>query len=182
MRNRLIPASALCCIAAVAAAAFGGGGNPSPPIIPDPRLTPGDVLPVTAKDVCVAGYTKKVRNVPEAVKMQVFRAYGIDPKTINTREWEIDHTQSLELGGSNSTKNLFPEKYDINWNGYQVGAHTKDHLENVLHALVCSGKISLAEAQEAIRTNPVTKTNWITAYRKYIGELPKWKPPTHKGG
>jgi hypothetical protein len=32
--------------------------HPSPPILPDPKLTPGDVLPVTKDDICVPGYTK----------------------------------------------------------------------------------------------------------------------------
>jgi hypothetical protein len=30
------------------------------PILPDPKLTPGDTFEVTAQDVCVAGYAKKV--------------------------------------------------------------------------------------------------------------------------
>ena len=39
----------------------------SPPIMPDPTKTPGDVLEVTKVDICVPGYTKKVRDVPESV-------------------------------------------------------------------------------------------------------------------
>jgi hypothetical protein len=34
------------------------------PILPDPKLTPGDTFDVTAEDVCVPGYAKKVRAVP----------------------------------------------------------------------------------------------------------------------
>jgi hypothetical protein len=37
-------------------------GQPTP-ILPDPKLTPGDTFDVTAEDVCVPGYAKKVRNV-----------------------------------------------------------------------------------------------------------------------
>jgi hypothetical protein len=29
------------------------------PILPDPKLTPGDSFPVTVQDLCVPGYTKK---------------------------------------------------------------------------------------------------------------------------
>jgi hypothetical protein len=29
------------------------------PILPDPKLTPGDTFDLTAKDVCVPGYAKK---------------------------------------------------------------------------------------------------------------------------
>ena len=31
------------------------------PILPDPKLTPGDTFDVTAQDVCVPGYARKVR-------------------------------------------------------------------------------------------------------------------------
>ena len=31
------------------------------PILPDPKLTPGDTFEVIAQDVCVPGYAKKVR-------------------------------------------------------------------------------------------------------------------------
>jgi hypothetical protein len=33
------------------------------PLLPDPKLTPGDVFDVTAQDVCVRGYAKKVQAV-----------------------------------------------------------------------------------------------------------------------
>jgi hypothetical protein len=32
------------------------------PIVPDPKLTPGDTFDVTAQDLCVPGYAKKVRS------------------------------------------------------------------------------------------------------------------------
>jgi hypothetical protein len=38
------------------------------PILPDPKLTPGDTFDVTAQDVCVPGYAKKVRGVPVWLK------------------------------------------------------------------------------------------------------------------
>ena len=44
--------------------------NASPLIVPDPAKTLGDVLQVTRADICVPGYSKKVRNVPESVKRQ----------------------------------------------------------------------------------------------------------------
>jgi hypothetical protein len=40
------------------------------PILPDPKLTPGDTFDVTAEDVCVPGYAKKVRAVPAWLKRQ----------------------------------------------------------------------------------------------------------------
>jgi hypothetical protein len=122
-------------------------------------LTPGDILTTDAKVVCTPGYTKTVRDVPQSVKNQVYRAYGITSH--KPGEYEIDHLVSLELGGSNSIRNLWPESYVTE----PLNAHVKDTLENVLHELVCSGKLSLKEAQKAIATN------WIQAYRQYVGPL-----------
>jgi hypothetical protein len=42
------------------------------PILPDAKLTPGDVFDVTAQDVCVPGYAKKVRAVPAWLKRQAY--------------------------------------------------------------------------------------------------------------
>ena|SRR6516164_7291952 len=47
------------------------------PILPDPKLTPGDTFDVTAQDVCVPGYAKKVRAVPGWLKRQAYAEYGI---------------------------------------------------------------------------------------------------------
>ena len=51
----------------------------SPPILPDPKLTPGDVLDVTLADIQMKGYSAKVRNVPVSVKREVYASYGISP-------------------------------------------------------------------------------------------------------
>ena len=119
-------------------------------------MTPGATLPVATGDICVPGYSKKVRNVPESVKQQVYAEYGITSH--QPGEYEIDHLISLEIGGSNSIKNLWPQSYITQpWN-----AHVKDKLENELHNEVCSGKIDLPTAQHDI------STNWIAAYKKYF--------------
>ncbi|VVM06166.1 HNH endonuclease signature motif containing protein [Methylacidimicrobium tartarophylax] len=129
-----------------------------PPILPDPKLTPGDTFPVGRADVCVPGYSKKVRNVPIALKREALRRYGVPLG--DRRDYEIDHLIPLALGGSNSIRNLWPQSRKTSpWN-----AGKKDFLEDRLHKLVCSGKVDLAEAQKAI------STNWIDAYRKYIGQ------------
>jgi hypothetical protein len=60
-----------------------------PPLVPDPQLTPGATLDVTTGDICVPGYTKKVRSVPAAIKKQVYAAYGMQDHA--PREYEIDH-------------------------------------------------------------------------------------------
>jgi len=69
---------------------------------------------------------------------------------------------SLELGGSNDARNLWPEPYQ----GEALNAHVKDRLENNMHADVGAGEVSLNDTQTEI------STNWIEAYRKHIGEPP----------
>ena len=158
MKNLSLPARV-----AVALSLLGGLGatlnvcaqpsGGSSPLLPDHTMTPGATLPVTARDICVSGYTKKVRNVPEAVKKQVYAEYGIARR--KPGEYEVDHLISLELGGSNSIKNLWPESYVTQpWN-----AHVKDKLENYLHAEVCNGHIALADAQKEI------SGDWIASYK-----------------
>jgi hypothetical protein len=55
---------------------------------------------------------------------------------------EVDHLILLELGGSNEIKNLWPEPDDP-----RPGWDDKDELENELHRPVCSGEMTLADAQ-----------------------------------
>jgi hypothetical protein len=70
--------------------------------------------------------------------------------------------QFLELGGSNSITNLWPESHRTSpWN-----AQVKDRLEDKLHKLACSGQVDIKTAQQAIASN------WIEAYKKYVGPNP----------
>ena len=128
-------------------------------LLPDPNVTPGDALSSDAQVVCVRGYARRERNVSAAEKKQVYALYGVRPST-QTRNGkrvriccEVDHLISLELGGSNDIKNLWPQPYLP-----RPGARQKDALENWLHQQVCSGKMSIADAQQAI------SSDWYTAY------------------
>ena len=109
---------------------------------------------MTKDDICTKGYSKKVRDVPTSVKRQVYAEYNVE---YIPHAYEVDHLISLELGGSNSVRNLWPESYSIYWN-----AHVKDALENRLHSMVCDGSISMEDAQKTI------STDWIGAYKNYF--------------
>jgi hypothetical protein len=130
--------------------------------LPRPGLTPGAVLTASARQVCVPGYATAVRDVPSAELDAVYRRYGVAHIPY---QHEVDHLVSLELGGSNSIRNLWPEPYAGRW-----GAHTKDGLENTLHELVCSGRLRLRHAQR------IESTDWVAAYRRYVGVPPATQP------
>lgn len=139
------------------ASASAAAGHVGPPdIYPDPSLTPGDVIAgVTAQQVCTPGYATSVRNVSTTEKRQVYRRYG--EKDVPGAA-EVDHFISLELGGSNAITNLWPERYSP-----APGAHEKDKVENYLHDRVCSGAMTLQQAQNAIRTD------WYAVYQQIAG-------------
>lgn len=126
------------------------------PIKPNPTLTPGAVLTQDLKVLCVPGYTSTVRHVTNKIKRQVFKSYGL--QNAKTNEYEVDHLVSLQLGGSNDIKNLWPQSYLT----VPLNAKKKDGLENRLHSLMCKGKISAEEVQKLIATD------WTVAYNKYM--------------
>ena len=126
-------------------------------------LTPGVALSVTRAQICISGYASGARDVSDAEKADVYARYDV--------VWvpyahEVDHLISLELGGSNVIRNLWPEPYAGRW-----GARTKDVLENRLHELVCEGRLSLASAQRQ------EAQDWVAAYRRYVAA-----PRTPSGG
>ena len=123
-------------------------------IRPDRELTPGDVFPyATRDDVCTPGWSREHRHVTESERYQVYVEYG---RRQGPGCCEVDHLIPLELGGTNTIKNLWPQPDDP-----RPGAAEKDQLENTLHRLVCAGQIPLAEAQQCIASD------WVGCWKKY---------------
>ncbi len=121
--------------------------------LPDPACTPGATFPdVTVQQICTSGYSSSVRNVPQSEKDEVYAEYGVTSHAPG--EYEVDHLVSLELGGSNDIANLWPQPASPT-----PGFHQKDQVENYLHDQVCSGKLSLQQAQMEIATN------WLAVYK-----------------
>lgn len=122
--------------------------------LPDAGCTPGARFSkVTTTRVCRVGYTAAARNVSTRTRKAVYASYDINPP-FNGRNGELDHLVSLELGGSNSRTNLFPEAARP-----RPGSHEKDRLENRLHDDMCNGQITMRHAQQLIAGN------WVNAYR-----------------
>ena len=77
---------------------------------------------------------------------------------MNPKDYEEDHLIALNVGGNpTDERNLWPESRKSERN-----AAKKDQLEFALYKLVCKGKVSLKEAQDAYRNN------WIDSYKKYV--------------
>ncbi len=121
--------------------------------LPDPACTPGAILETNPNKICQSGYASSVRNVPQSEKNKVYDEYGI--ASHSPGEYEVDHLISLELGGSNDISNLWPEAASP-----KPGFHEKDKVENYLHDQVCSGKMSLQEAQVQVANN------WLAVYNQ----------------
>jgi hypothetical protein len=149
-------AAAIAALLAFTAAGPAVAQDQPAPTRPDSVMTPGAVLDVADTDICTPGYSSRVRHVTAQTKREVYAEYGV---TVHAPgDYEVDHLISLEIGGSNSIKNLWPESYLTRpWN-----AHVKDKLENRLHRMVCDHTISLKTAQDAIAKD------WIAAYKKYV--------------
>jgi hypothetical protein len=154
--------AAVAMLAIVAATPAAGQGA-----LPDPTRTPGALNPEVRQDtigstICVRGWTRTVRppqQYTSALKRQQLREFGYTD--LRMGDYEEDHLVPLGLGGAPyDPRNLWPEPRAIasGWN-----AVVKDELEAILPRLVCSGRVSLAEAQRAIAGD------WIAAYRYYVG-------------
>ena len=117
-----------------------------PLVVADPVRTPGvlnpDVTQATIRQtICVQGWTRTVRpptDYTNALKVKQLRAYRLRGPPSAYQE---DHLISLELGGDpTDPRNLWPEPYPR--------AAKVDAIENDLNAQVCSGALTLAQAQE----------------------------------
>jgi hypothetical protein len=131
--------------------------------LPDPKLTPGAINEMVTQanirgTICRKGWTRTIRppvSYTNRLKHQLMRKYGVGDG--NMRDFELDHLIPLELGGApDDPANLWPQPRTGTWN-----ADLKDDLERTVNRRVCEGRVSLAEAQKAIRTD------WIAAYKKY---------------
>jgi hypothetical protein len=111
----------------------------------DPVRTPGvlnpDVTQTTINaTICVRGWTRTIRpptSYTNDLKQKQMREYGVSG---SMSDYQEDHLVSLELGGHpTDPRNLWPQPYPR--------ASDVDTIENELNNRVCSGELSLADAQ-----------------------------------
>ena len=136
---------AVVLICAVLVVFAHGHGHDAHSILADPVRTPGVLNPdVTQANIrstiCRHGWTATIRpptSYTNALKAKQMRRYG---ETGSRSDYQEDHLISLELGGHPSDpRNLWPEPYPR--------AAAVDQIENELNDAVCSGRLTLAEAQ-----------------------------------
>jgi hypothetical protein len=114
-----------------------GAVLPRVPGVLNPDVTQADIR----STVCTHGWTATVRppvSYTNALKLRQMRTYGESGPPSGYQE---DHLISLELGGDpTDPRNLWPEPYPR--------ASDMDQIENQLNAKVCSGALTLAQAQQ----------------------------------
>jgi hypothetical protein len=115
--------------------------------LPNPKLTPGRV----------AKHDKDRREITDAMEKKVFARYHLPWE--RRGEFKLDHLIPRELGGADTIDNLWPQSVRIK----PYAADRKEVLTEVLIQKVRSGRMTLAEAQEAIRRD------WIDAFVDHIG-------------
>lgn len=134
--------------------------------LPDPHCTPGATNPKVTQSnlnvtICRAGYSKSIRprvSITNAEKRANAKAYSF---TGSFGAAELDHLVSIELGGDpNDSKNLWVEPPSPGHRPTDGVNNPKDLVENKLHDAVCTNRVSLSAAQQAIATD------WTTALPK----------------
>lgn len=141
-------------------------------VLPDRSLSPGvaSVSDVTRLCPHVDPALEAAR--PDSrEKAAVYRAYGLSyPQAPG--KYELDHVVPIELGGApDDPQNMYPEPNDTPDPAMIARYHlnpafihnSKDIVEDVLHADVCSFKVPLAVAAQAMATD------WRAAYVRYVG-------------
>jgi hypothetical protein len=137
----------LGAVVLLAVAALGLPRHGGVPVLrADPVRTPGVINPdvtqaTIGSTICKQGWTRSVRpptDYTSELKVRQMREYGVGGSTTDYQE---DHLISLELGGHpTDPRNLWPEPIER--------ALKVDQTENELNGKVCSGELTLAEAQQ----------------------------------
>ena len=139
-----------------------------PDIYPDAARTPGATNPQIIQQnirqtICNPHWsTKSVRpeeSYTHRLKIEQIAEYGYSDSRL--KDYEEDHFIPLELGGSpTDPKNLWPEPFETSTP--DGGAHAKDRVESYLHAEVCSGSLTLEQAQHEIAED------WYRVYQDSV--------------
>jgi hypothetical protein len=148
-------------------------------MLPNPTLTPGAIDPgATVETLCVPGVEDIRHHVRGKTRRKLFDAYGLQGQRAD--DYVVDLLVPASLGGIEARANLWPQSTTAKpWNN-----EAKAVLAQHLHQRVCRQEMTLAEAQQAVRTD------WTAAYLRYVGTpqldpsapagLPATEPPADR--
>jgi hypothetical protein len=122
--------------------------------VPNPQLTPGAVRVMALGEVCGEKDDDLDPAVSVAIQQVIFAEYHV-PQQQRGKEFQVDYLISPQLGGTAEIRNLWPQPYSTMWN-----APAKDMLERRLQGMVCSGTITLEQAQQELAGD------WIESYKR----------------
>jgi hypothetical protein len=148
MQRALTAAAAGLALVAALVLLWRGSEPHAPRVTASWTRTPGVLNPdvrqeTIGRTICVSGWTRTIRPpsaFTSALKVEQLREYGLAG---NPSDYQEDHLVSLELGGHpTDRRNLWPEP--------RPRAEDVDRIENELREQICSGELTLAEAQRRI--------------------------------
>jgi hypothetical protein len=148
MKMRTIQVSALALVLAMALPAIATAQLPSK------YHTPGAAAKIGVTRLCSAEFARSIKPIANWQKDDVLTRYGIRPESF---DGTLDHLIPVSLGGTNDPDNLYP----FHASG-EFTVDGKNQLGERLHQLVCDGKLSLKDAQNAV------KRDWTKAYKQYV--------------
>jgi len=124
----------------------------------DRALNPAVTQSMIDQTICVPGYAKGVRpatSYTNGVKQMLMQRAKMNPSL--AQYYELNHIIPLALGGH--PRKL--ENLELLLRKGESGAKHKHRIEAKLHCLVCSGQVTLAQAQHEIASD------WQAAYHRY---------------
>jgi hypothetical protein len=127
---------------------------------PDPKLTPGAVATSDAATICHQSshakgiFSPRSRLISAADQQAVFSAYHIS--ATQAKHYGLDFLVPLQLGGANSSANLWPMPLNRGLN-----FHQKQVLNIRVHVVVCHGEMKVDQAQRAF------ETDWVKLWSQY---------------
>jgi hypothetical protein len=146
-----------------------------------PQITQSNIR----KTICSKSWSTSSIRPPEsyttALKKKQMAAWHLSG---TTADYEEDHLVPLEAGGDpRSEANLWPELWTNIVSGTDLGARTKDLVENYIHDEICFG-IPNAKMSPTVKQNPPTvavplavaqkiiATDWYACYLKMTAHQP----------
>jgi hypothetical protein len=124
---------------------------------PSNYKTPGATAKVKMDQLCAPDFAASLKPVSNWQRAEALGRYGLRPDGFSG---ELDHLVPVSLGGSNDPDNLWPFAASGSFT-----FEAKQALAIKVHDMVCAGKLSLKDAQDAFRKD------WTQAYQQHMKAL-----------